>query len=84
MPKEVSSGDSCNLTDEELAPILSDGFQALFGHPMTPRDLAENLVAVRAGHWAPGLSTVLGGSIDVGSVGLDKTGEEGYPLRPVP
>jgi len=37
MPKEVSSGDSCNLTDEELAPILSDGFQALFGHPMTPR-----------------------------------------------
>jgi hypothetical protein len=48
---------------------------------MTPRDLAENLAAVRAGHWAPGLSTVLGGSTDVASVGLDKTGEEGYPTK---
>lgn len=59
------------LTDAELKPILRAGYEALFQEPMDDRDLAENLNAVRQGHWAPGIPTALGGGPDKGdTIGL--------------
>ena len=57
------------LSNAELEPVLRQGHWDLFGRMMSDRDLAENLEAVRAGHWAPGLPTALGGG-STASVGL--------------
>lgn len=67
---QMSIKEIQHLTDEELKPVLWDGHRDLFGQTMSNQDLEENLWAVRQGHWAPGLPTVLGGKGAPDTIGL--------------
>jgi hypothetical protein len=51
----LSSKAIRRLTDDELTPVLQQGFWGLYGRMITDEQLEEHLAAVRKGHWAPGL-----------------------------
>jgi DNA-binding transcriptional ArsR family regulator len=51
----LSSKAIRRLTDDELTPVLQQGFWKLYKRMITDEQLEEHLAAVRKGHWAPGL-----------------------------